>query len=123
MKTLIILLNILWCFGFADAAQIEHGKASWYSVRCNHGTRTASGQKLSNSANTAASKTLPMGTKVKVTNLKNGRSEIVTITDFGPFIRNRIIDVTIGVADKLGFKKSGIAKVRIEVVGKVKLYK
>lgn len=122
MKTIMILLNILWFIGMAEA-QIEHGGASWYSVQCNHGTKTASGQKLSNSANTAAHKTLPMGTKVKVTNLKNGKSEIVTINDVGPFIKNRIIDVTIGVAEKLGFRSSGVTKVRIEVVGRINLPK
>ena len=62
---------------------IQHGKASWYSVRTNSGTRTASGQRLSNEAATAAHKTLPMGTQVRVTNQSNGKSEVVTITDRG----------------------------------------
>ncbi len=99
---------------------VQHGKASWYSVGTNSGTRTASGQRLSNHAATAAHKTLPMGTKVRVTNQANGKSEVVTITDRGPFVRGRIIDVTIGIAERLGFLKRGVAVVRVEVLGKIK---
>jgi rare lipoprotein A len=119
-KTIImcsILLSIP-LFGSQDYTQV--GKASWYSTSCNGGTRTASGQKLTNHSNTAAHKTLPFGTKVKVTNLKNGKSEIVTISDRGPYIKNRIIDVTVGVAEKLGFKNTGVTTVRLEVVKKGK---
>ncbi|HSP41386.1 MAG TPA: septal ring lytic transglycosylase RlpA family protein, partial [Luteolibacter sp.] len=64
----------------------EHGKASWYSIRTNGGTHTASGQRLCDKSATAAHKTLPMGTKVKVTNQANGKSEIVTINNRGPYI-------------------------------------
>jgi len=97
----------------------QHGKASWYSVRTNYGTRTASGERLSNTAFTAAHKTLPMGTKVRVTNEANGKSEVVTITDRGPYVKGRIIDVTIGSAERLGFVHNGVAPVRIEVLGKI----
>ena len=82
-------------------------------------TRTASGQRLTNDAYTAAHKTLPMGTKVRVTNENNGRSEIVTINDRGPYIRGRIIDLTIGSAERLGFRRNGIAPVKVEVLGHV----
>jgi rare lipoprotein A len=98
----------------------EQGKASWYSIACNGGTHTASGQKLNNYSNTAAHKTLPFGTKVKVTNLKNGKAQVVTINNRGPFIKGRIIDVTIGVADKLGFKNQGVTSVKLEVLSKGK---
>jgi rare lipoprotein A len=98
----------------------QHGKASWYSVRTNRGTRTASGQRLSNDAYTAAHKTLPMGTKVRVINEANGKSEIVTINDRGPYTKGRIIDVTIGSAERLGFAQRGVVPVRVEVLGKVK---
>ncbi len=94
----------------------EEGKASWYSVKTNYGTRTASGQKLCNNAPTAAHKTLPMGTKVRVINLANNKSEVVTINDRGPYKKGRVIDVTIGTAEKLGFVKNGIAPVRVEVL-------
>jgi rare lipoprotein A len=98
----------------------QHGKASWYCIQTNRGTKTASGQRLSNDAATAAHKTLPMGTKVRVINEANGKSEIVTINDRGPFTKGRIIDVTIGSAERLGFVKRGVIPVRVEVLGKVK---
>jgi len=96
---------------------VQRGKASWYSVGSNSGTRTASGQRLTNEAPTAAHKTLPMGTKVRVTNENNGKSEIVTIIDRGPYIVGRIIDLTVGCAERLGFRQSGVAPVRVEVLG------
>ena len=95
---------------------VEQGKASWYSIKTNYGTKTASGQKLCNNAPTAAHKTLPMGTKVRVINLANNKSEVVTINDRGPFKKGRIIDVTVGTAERLGFVKRGIAPVKIEVL-------
>ncbi len=100
---------------------VEHGKASWYSIKTNRGTKTASGQRLCNFGATAAHKTLPMGTKVRVINVANGKSELVTINDRGPFIKGRIIDVTIGTAERLGFAKRGVAPVRVEVLGKIKV--
>jgi rare lipoprotein A len=96
----------------------EQGKASWYSIKTNYGTKTASGQRLCNNAATAAHKTLPMGTKVRVINLANNKSEVVTINDRGPFKKGRIIDVTIGTAEKLGFVQRGIVPVKIEVLSK-----
>jgi rare lipoprotein A len=98
---------------------VEHGKASWYSIRTNYGTKTASGKRLHDHASTAAHKTLPMGTKVRVINEANGKSEILTITDRGPYIKGRIIDVTIGAAERLGFVKRGVIPVKVEVLGKI----
>jgi len=95
---------------------VEHGKASWYGIRCNGGSRTASGERLSNGAATAAHKTLPLGTQVRVTNLDNGKSEVVRITDRGPYTRGRVIDVTEGVAERLGFMARGVAAVKLEVL-------
>ena len=97
---------------------VQHGKASWYSIKTNYGTATASGQRLRNDAATAAHKTLPMGTKVRVTNLANNRSEIVTINDRGPYVRGRVIDVTIGTAEKMGFVGRGVVPVKVEVLNK-----
>jgi rare lipoprotein A len=97
--------------------ETQHGKASWYSIATNRGTRTASGQRLCNYGATAAHKTLPMGTKVRVTNEANGKSEVVTINDRGPFIKGRIIDVTIGSAERLGFRQRGVVPVKVEVLG------
>jgi rare lipoprotein A len=95
---------------------VEHGKASWYSIRTNRGTKTASGQRLCDLGSTAAHKTLPMGTKVRVTNQVNGKSEIVTIIDRGPFIRGRVIDLTVGSAERLGFRQRGVVPVKVEVL-------
>jgi len=97
-------------------SSVQTGKASWYGIRCNGGTRTASGERLSNSAATAAHKTLPMGTKVRVTNLTNGKSEVVRINDRGPYTKGRVIDVTEGVAQRLGFHARGIVNVKVEVL-------
>ena len=85
------------------AQSVQNGKASWYSIKTNYGRQTASGKQLSNSAATAAHKTLPLGSTVRVTNMDNGKAEVVTITDRGPYIAGRIIDVSIGVAERLGF--------------------
>lgn len=99
-----------------EVVSVQHGKASWYSVRSNRGTRTASGQRLDDQSSTAAHRHLPFGTRVKVTNQANGRSEIVTINNRGPYIRGRIIDVTIGTAERLGFRRNGVAIVKVEVL-------
>lgn len=99
---------------------VQHGKASWYSVKTNFGTATASGERFSNNAATAAHKTLPMGTMVRVTNLNNNKSEIVRINDRGPYIKGRIIDVSIGTAEKLGFVNRGVVPTKVEVLHKPK---
>lgn len=102
-------------------AHVQNGKASWYSIRTNGGTKTASGKRLCDHSATAAHKTLPFGTKVKVINTRNNKSEVVVITDRGPFVHGRIIDVTIGTARRLGFADAGLAPVRIEVIGSAKI--
>lgn len=93
----------------------QRGLASYYSVRTN-GRTTASGVPLSDSANTAAHRSLPFGTLVRVTNMKNGRSQVVRITDRGPFIRGRIIDVSAKTAKELDMVRSGVVPVVIEVL-------
>lgn len=92
------------------------GIASWYGARF-QGRRTASGEKFNANANTAAHRTLPLGTQARVTNLHNGKSAVVRITDRGPASRRRIIDVSRGVADRLGFRRRGTARVKVEVLG------
>jgi rare lipoprotein A len=96
----------------------EYGLASWYSIKTNLGRKTASGHLLSNGASTAAHKKLPMGSKVRVTCLFNGKSEILHITDRGPYTKGRIIDLTIGSAKRLGFYSRGITKVKVELLSR-----
>ena len=91
----------------------QSGVASVYSTESGHGT--ASGQRLNPGALTAAHRSLPFGTKVRVTNSKNGHSVVVTINDRGPFVRGRIIDVTPAAARVLGF--SGVAPVTLQIGG------
>ncbi len=86
------------------------GGASWYALT----SRTASGERMNPMAMTAAHKTLPLGSKVKVTNLRNQRSVVVRINDRGPFIKGRMIDLSKGAAQKLGFIDSGHTRVQIE---------
>jgi rare lipoprotein A len=81
-------------------AQAQSGIASVYTTK--HGTKTASGKRLHDGALTAAHRSLPFGTKVRVTNKRNGRSVVVTITDRGPFIRGRVIDLTMAGANAIG---------------------
>jgi rare lipoprotein A len=88
------------------------GVASWYGKQF-HGRKTASGRRYNMYEMTAAHTTLPTGTQVKVTNLRNGRTIIVTITDRGPFAHNRIIDLSYAAAKQLGFVGQGTARVRV----------
>jgi rare lipoprotein A len=90
----------------------ETGRASWYELR----SLTASGERCDPTAMTAAHPSLPFGTKVKVENLKNGRSIVVRINDRGPFVGGRIIDLTKAAAGRLGFISNGIARVRLTVL-------
>jgi rare lipoprotein A len=91
------------------------GFASFYGPEF-HGRRTASGERYDEDKLSAAHRTLPFGTRVRLTNLKNGRSVVVTITDRGPFRRGRIVDVSRRAARELGFIRAGVARVRLEVL-------
>jgi len=95
--------------------EVEVGFASYYASRF-HGARTASGARYDEEAMTAAHRTLPFGTRVRVTNLTNGRSVVVTITDRGPFAPGRVIDVSRSAARKLDFVRAGTARVRIRIL-------
>ena len=85
---------------------------SWYS----HGHRTASGERFNPNGLTAAHKTLPFGTILRLTNEENGRSVTVRVNDRGPFIRGRELDVSRGAADQLGFRRKGVERLRMEVL-------
>lgn len=110
------VLLLFYCIGaHAQLSSKQTGFASFYHDYFN-GKRTASGQVLSQKKFTCAHRTFPFGTKLKVTNLENCKSTVVTVNDRGPFARGRIIDVTEAVAKYLGFFAQGQAKVEIEIV-------
>jgi rare lipoprotein A len=94
----------------ADLGGGSRGMASFYSGR------SATGERVGSNVLTAAHRTLPFGTKVRVTNLKNGQSVTVRINDRGPFLRNRSIDLSDGAAGVIGMKGAGVAPVRMEVI-------
>ena len=91
-------------------------KASWYGPGF-HGRRTANGERFNQNDLTAAHRTLPFGTKVKVTNLRNGRSVVVRVNDRGPFSRGRVIDLSKAAARIIGVFQSGTAPVLLEILG------
>lgn len=91
------------------------GVASWYGPGF-HGRRTANGEKFNQNEMTAAHKTLPFNTRVRVTSVSNGRSVIVTINDRGPYVRGRMIDLSAAAAKAIGLGGRGIGKVKLEVL-------
>lgn len=110
-----LLLTPLTTFAKASPGFSQKGSASYYHDRF-HGRKTASGQRYNKGALTAAHKTLPLGSTVRVTNLRSGTSVKVKINDRGPFVKGRIIDLSRAAAKKLGMMKRGVAKVKVEVL-------
>lgn len=98
-----------------EAQSLGSGVASYYGKRF-HGRRTANGERFDMNGLTAAHKTLPFGSKVRVTNRRNGRSVIVRINDRGPFVRGRTIDLSRRAAEQIGMISSGHAGVELELV-------
>ncbi|MGO4707026.1 septal ring lytic transglycosylase RlpA family protein [Microvirga sp. 2MCAF38] len=96
----------------SSGQEIQRGGASWYGPGF-HGRRTASGESFNSNAMTAAHRTLPFGTKLRVVNERNGRSVVVRVNDRGPFIRGRIIDLAKGPAQELGVTSTGTAYVSL----------
>jgi rare lipoprotein A len=94
---------------------IGHGIASYYGREL-AGNRTASGERFNPHGFTAAHRTLPLGTRLRVTNVANGRSVIVRVNDRGPFVGKRLIDVSLGAAQEIQMIRSGTARVRLELV-------
>ena len=92
------------------------GTASYYAHKY-HGRTTASGEVFDMHKMTAAHRTLPFGVKVRVTNLTNNRSIVVRINDRGPFVRGRIIDLSLAAAQRLDFVTAGLTQVKIEILG------
>jgi rare lipoprotein A len=101
---------------YVEVGQVMRGISSWYGPNF-HGKYTSNGEIYNMHARTAAHKTWPMDTMVRVNNLQNGKSTIVRINDRGPFVRGRIIDCSYAAGKELGLDRMGIAKVSVEVLG------
>jgi rare lipoprotein A len=101
----------------SPASHFASGFASWYGPGF-HGAMSASGERFNANAMTAAHRSLPFGTQVKVTNMDNGRSVVVRINDRGPFTHNRVLDISEGAARVIGLINSGVAPIRMEVMGR-----
>ncbi len=124
IKRIFILLStlaLLSCFGTStnnhtqQGGYTESGKASFYAMKF-QSRKTANGERFNQQASTAAHKKLPFGTKVKVTNIKNGKSIIVRINDRGPFIAGRVIDLSRSAFSHIGHLDRGVLDVRIKVI-------
>lgn len=98
-----------------NVSRYQDGWASWYGPGF-HGNLTADGSRYNQYGLTAAHRTLPFGTKLRVTNRNNGRSVIVTVNDRGPFIYDRVIDLSMGAAQALGVVNTGVAPVSLDIV-------
>jgi rare lipoprotein A len=99
----IALASAVTVVASISPASAQCGRASWYALH----SRTASGERMNPGALTAAHRSLPFGTRLKVTNRSNGRSVVVRINDRGPFVRGRMLDVSLAAAKQLGFIASG----------------
>ena len=97
----------------AGTASAQCGSASWYALT----SKTASGERMNPAAMTAAHRSLPFGSKMRVTNQRNGKSVVVRINDRGPFIKGRVLDLSKAAAHQLGFIRSGHTKICMERIG------
>ncbi len=115
----VLLFTLLLLNSCAGTRFTEEGKASYYSNKL-EGRKMANGQKYDPDKLTAAHKTLPLGTRVKVTNLETRESVKVTITDRGPFTPGRVVDLSYKAANKINIIKAGVAPVKLKTVKRKK---
>ncbi|HEY1037812.1 MAG TPA: septal ring lytic transglycosylase RlpA family protein [Bacteroidia bacterium] len=121
-KTVVLTILSLLLFSFTGkegSVGVEFGVASYYHNKFN-GRKTSSGEIFQNTNMTAAHKTMPLGTWVKVTNLKNDSVVVVKVNDRLPKTSKRSIDLTVAAATKLNFIRAGLTKVKIEVIPPIK---
>lgn len=112
----LLCLLLISPSAYGQDAYFQSGVASWYGP-WHHGKSTATGEAFDMFAMTAAHRTLPLGTLVKVEHKDSGRSVIVRINDRGPYSKNRIIDLSYAAADSLGLSENGVSRVTLEIVG------
>ncbi len=116
MKPTLMIMLIMALTGFApEVLETQTGRASYYSDAL-HGKKTASGEKYDRNGFTAAHRKFDFGSKVRVTNLKNGKSVIVTVTDRGPYSKTRIIDMSRAAALEIDMIDHGVINVKIELL-------
>jgi len=121
MRTFRVMLAMVFCVAqgtlqVVAAAEAQEGEASYYADSLN-GKQTASGEIYDKDALSAAHRSLPFGTRVKVTYLKNGQSVVVVINDRGPYAKDRIIDLSAAAAKRIGLIEAGHGRVRLEITG------
>ena len=112
-KNKIVLTTLTLLISFTALAQSQSGKASFYPKKFT-GRKTASGERLHHDSLTCAHRTYPFGTLLKVTNPENNKHVIVRVTDRGPYVKGRIIDLSVKAAQELGIVAQGIAPVIVE---------
>ena len=123
LRNAMLLAALALLAGCASPGRIDslgyraEGKASYYGAR-HHGRKTASGERFDQHALTAAHRSLPFGSRVRVTNLGNGNSVVVRINDRGPYAKGRIIDLSHKAAERLGMLRDGVVVVRVEQLAK-----
>jgi rare lipoprotein A len=115
-KLWVGLLAAAFLAASSFAAPAEAKMLSGYASYYKKGRRTASGERFDPNGLTAAHRTLPFGTRLKVTSLKTGKSVVVRVNDRGPFVRGRIVDLSLGAALILGLNRTGVAKVQIIIL-------
>jgi len=98
-----------------NTISVTEGKASFYAGQF-HGRKTANGETFNMAQLTAAHPSLPFGTWVRVTNLRNGKDVVVRINDRGPFVKGRVIDLSAGAAKEIGILKTGVVQVKLEAL-------
>ncbi|RMG71338.1 MAG: septal ring lytic transglycosylase RlpA family protein [Nitrospirae bacterium] len=122
---LICILLLVSCASAPRYQTLPEGKAvmvaSWYGPKF-HGRKTASGEVFDMYRLTAAHKSLPFGTRLRVTNPENGKSVVVKINDRGPFVRGRDLDLSYGAARRIGLIQKGTSRVYVEVLGRDERY-
>ena len=123
LKKIVTLLTLLVTLFFTTNVMAKtkvnqhktHGEASYYAD-FHHGKKTANGERFNMHALTAAHRTLPLGSKIKVTNLNNGKEVVLRVNDRGPYAKGRVLDVSLAAAKKLDMIKTGTAKVSIQIL-------
>lgn len=101
--------------GALHARLRQSGMASWYGPRF-HGRKTSSGEKYDMYKLTAAHKTLPLNTRIRVMNASNGESVVLRINDRGPYVHGRMLDLSLGAAEAIGMRHAGVTKVKMEIL-------